>query len=392
MTDKSKYDKLGASASKKGIHEALEKAGASSDEGLFAQTNADIAGDKDYRSFLHCDGAGTKTIVAYLLYRETGDTSVFRGLAQDALVMNLDDVFCLGVPEDLLLANAISRNSSVVDDSIIEQIISSYLELAEKLIDLGIPISISGGETADCGDIVRTLVVDAVLAGRINNQEIINPIKLKSGDVIIGLSGTGQASYEDKPNSSIGSNGLTLARHTLIKNDYISKFPEVVDPNIDKDVAYAGPYSVTEVADGLNSTVGEALLSPTRTYAPVLLKAYQELGSEVHGAIHCTGGGQTKVLRFGNGNHYIKDNLFDIPPLFELIQKEGEVDWQEMYQVFNMGHRMELYVPHASAKTIVDIAKEFSIEAKTIGFVEGSSNGDNSVTIDSPQGKFTYSL
>jgi phosphoribosylformylglycinamidine cyclo-ligase len=347
----SQYEKFGASASKSGLHTALKNAGASSTHsGFFAQLGTDYTGDPKYKSFLHCDGAGTKSIVAYLLYKSTGDPNVFSGLAQDALVMNLDDVFCVGIPENLLLANTIQRNANLIDDLILEAIIKQYNALCSLFSGFGINIEMVGGETADCGDIVRTILVDAVLAGRVKNDNLINANAIVPGDIIIGLSSTGQATYENSPNSGIGSNGLTLARHALLKNEYAVTYPEVLDPAISLDTAYNGPFSVTDTHNKLNTSIGSALLSPTRSYAPLLMKIYEKLSKNIHGAIHVTGGGQTKILRFGQNNLYIKDNLFDTPPIFELIKEHGEVDWREMYQVFNMGHRFELYVPEQFAK------------------------------------------
>ena len=389
---KSRYEILGASASKSGLHNALKQAGISEQSGLFAGLNTDLAGDPDYSCFLHCDGAGTKSIVAYLLWKETGSVDAFAGLAQDALVMNIDDIFCVGAPQSLLLSNLIARNTKLIGDDILAVIIRRYKELIAELSDSGIPIELGGGETADCGDVVRTLLVDAVLAGRIAKANIINANSIAAGDCIVGLSSTGKAKYEKCENSSIGSNGLTLARHALLNKELTKKYPEIVDPEVDSESAYCGPFSVTCQPEQLGTSVGNALLSPTRTYAPVLAKIYKELTTEVHAAIHCTGGGQTKILRFGKGMRYVKDNLFDTPPLFALIQKQGQVDWREMYQVFNMGHRMELYVTENQVDQIIDIAAEFNINAQRIGFVEKNDSDDNTVNIRTVHGDFDYEL
>ena len=392
--NQSKYQQLGASATKAGLHQALNNIGLNSENNYFCHLLNDIAGDPAYSSFLHCDGAGTKGIVCYLMYKSSGDPKVFGGLAQDALVMNLDDIFCLGRPEKLVVSNLIGRNAQLISDEIIEVIIGSYKELCASLRHMGIDIEMGGGETADCGDVIRTIMVDAVVAGRIKKDNLINPQRIVPGDVIIGISNTGQASYENKPNSSMGSNGLTLARHALLNKKCAELYPEVLDPNIDKSAAYGGPFFVSDLPNKLGMTAGAGLSSPTRTYAPVLAKIYSECVSEIHGCIHNTGGGQTKVLRFGQGNIYVKDNLFPTPPLFELIQEHGKVPWMEMYQVFNMGHRIELYVPATKSKEIIEIVKSFKLEAKEIGHVEKNTDSatSNKVIVRSPHGAFEYSL
>lgn len=389
------YKSLGASASKSGLHSVLKRTANVHSGEYFASIVPDIAGRPDYYSFLHCDGAGTKAIVAYLLYRELGNARWFASLAQDALVMNLDDIYCLGKPESLLLSNTIARNSNLIKDDALEAIISRYKTLTEELKNLGIPLSLAGGETADCGDIVRTLVVDAVISGSIAKRDSIRASRITVGDVIIGISSTGQASYESTANSGIASNGLTLARHALIKNDYLKKYPEILDPNINSNLAYRGPFSLSEIVPELSMSIGEALLSPTRTYAPVLAKIYDHLGEEIHGVIHNTGGGLTKVLRFGSGNAYIKDAVFPCPAIFALIQKHAAVPWREMYEVFNMGQRIEVYLPASSAPRVVDIAKQFNLEAKEIGHVDKSpaTDGSNLVRVSAPGiGTFEYKL
>lgn len=391
----SQYQSLGASANKKGLHQALENAGIEEEKRYFARIGADIAGDPNFASFIHCDGAGTKAIPAYLLYKETGSVEHFSGLSQDALVMNLDDIYCLGEPDTLLLANTIARNAKHIGDDALSVIIQRYRTLCEELKSLGISIELSGGETADMGDVVRTLVVDAVLCGRIKKSNLISTEAIIPGDVIVGFSSTGKSSYEKQSNSGIGSNGLTLARHCLISKEYLKKFPEIVDPATDSSAVYRGPFKVTDTPENLGMSVGEALLSPTRTFAPVLKKAFQTLKSHIHGAIHVTGGGLTKVLRFGKGNLYIKDDVFDVPPLFSLIQRHGNVEWKEMYQVFNMGQRLEVYLPKEHAKELINIASSFNIDAKIIGRVEKnnqSSNGENAVRVITKEGTFDYKL
>ena len=380
------YAKLGVSSSKAGLHKALQASGTEDKSGLFAQVIPDLAGSKDHSSFIHCDGAGTKCIVPYLYWKETGDKSLFANLAQDALVMNLDDLFCIGQPETMVLANLVARNASIIDDEILEILISSYKKLVGSLQNLGIEIKLSGGETADCGDTVRTLLVDAVLSGRIENKNLINTNNIKPGDVILGLSSTGKANYEDKENSGIGSNGLTLARHAMLKNHGRE---EVINPTLDKENIYRGSFSVKDRPESLQMTVGEALASPTRTYAPFLKELYLQAFDAISGVIHCTGGGQTKVKKFGKNNLYIKDNIFPTPPLFSLIQENGKIPWKEMYQVFNMGHRMEVYLKPSALDSAIKLANSFGIEAQQIGRVEKSEN-NNKVIIKSKYGEFDY--
>ena len=387
-----RYKNLGASATKEGIHLALKNAGLETEAQYFAHLLPDIAGDNKYRSFIHADGAGTKSVVAYLRYKDTKDCSVFASLAQDALVMNLDDVFCLGQPSSMMLSNAIGRNARLVPDEAIEAIISGYSELAASLKKLGVEVDLGGGETADCGDVVRTLLVDAVLAGRIEESNLLSPSNIQSGDAIVALSSTGKASYEKVPNSGIGSNGLTLARHCLLNSSYREKYPECVDSGIDQSISYMGPYYCTDSPSELEMNVGEALASPTRTYAPVLKKIFSTLSSDVHAVIHLTGGAHTKVIRFARSKRFVKDNLFATPEIFKLIQEHGKVSWEEMYKVFNMGQRMELYVPKNRVEQVVKLAAEFSIEAKQVGHVEDSEDSQSEVIVRSDHGEFTYRL
>ncbi len=387
------YDKLGASASKAGLHKALKSAGAAPHSSLFAVVNEDIAGDEQYLSFIHCDGAGTKSIVAYLLSKATGDLSHYAGLAQDALVMNLDDIYCLGAPSSLLVANTIARNARIIDDEVIAQLVGRYRLLVENLNKHGIPISLSGGETADMGDVVRSLVVDAVVAGRIAKKGLIDTKHIAPGDVILGLASSGQSTYEDTFNSGIGSNGLTLARHALLKRAYADAEADIVDRAGITDASYSGPFDVTDTPEELNGmSVGEALLSPTRTFAPLLQNIYESFPGKVHAAIHVTGGGLTKVLRFGPGGlKFVKDNLFEPPAIFRLVQQHGGVSWREMYEVFNMGQRIELYISPEAAESIMAEASKMKIDAKLIGRVEKSNNNSNSVLVRSSHGEFEYS-
>jgi len=393
LDTKNLYEKLGASASKAGLHQALNTAGVADHSGLFAKINRDLAGNDDFASFLHCDGAGTKTLVAYLMYRETGETKWFSGLADDALVMNLDDVFCLGTPETLLLANTIARNARLIPDEALAVIIGRYRELSEKLAALGITIELSGGETADCGDTVRTLVVDAVVAGRIARAKIIDPKNICPGDVIVGLASTGQASYENRPNSGIGSNGLTLARHALMSDYYQNSFLEASDSDNKGSHTYRGSFRLTDQDSELGMQIGEALLSPTRTFAPILAELYAELGNEIHGVIHVTGGGLTKVSRFGpETNHYLKDNPFPAPAIFRLIQEQAQVPWREMYQVFNMGQRIEIYLPEKAAAAVQRVASRFGVDSRVIGRVTSRKvdGSESRVRVESEHGAFDY--
>lgn len=392
---KNKYESLGVSASKSGLHKVLQNTGLEDSLGLFAQVSPDLAGSSDHYSVIHCDGAGTKTIVPYVYFKETGSRKLFGNLAQDALVMNLDDIYCIGAPERMVLANAIARNARLIDDDCLQEIIGGYKTLTEELQALDIPLTMSGGETADCGDVVRSLVVDAVITARIAKSAIIDANRIAPGDAIIGISSTGKATYERNANSGIGSNGLTLARHSLLSSEVMREYPEIVDPQTDAEVAYRGPYRAADRPAELEGmSVAEALASPTRTYAPILQKIYEALGTNIHGVIHLTGGAQTKMLRFGKGVRYVKEHFFPVPPLFQLIQRHGQVSWKEMYQVFNMGHRLEIYCNKSDASSVMGIAHSFGLEAKQIGHVEANPNdsGSNELLLRSEFGEFTYSL
>jgi phosphoribosylformylglycinamidine cyclo-ligase len=388
----SKYEELGVSATKSGLHRALSAAGRESSSRFFAAFNSDLAGSADYVTVLHSDGAGTKSIVAYLLYRETGNARVFRGLAQDALVMNLDDIFCVGIPTKLLLTNQLARNAMLIGDDAVAAVIAGYTALVDQLRSLGIDIELAGGETADCPDVVRTLLVDAVVCARIPRAGLVDTTAISEGDVIVGVSSTGQAAYESQPNSGIGSNGLTLARHALLSRYHAQKYPEVLSPEIDAEAAYRGPYKVTDCVDSLGMPVGEALLSPTRTYAPFLVALSRELGPALHGVIHNTGGGQTKVVRFGERKLYRKHSLFEIPPIFELIQRHGAVSWREMYQAFNMGHRLEVYMRPQDVERAVSVARTYALDARAVGEVQRHAGRGNAVRLDTAHGSFTYKV
>ena len=385
-SESERYSLLGASSSKAGVLKAV----APKKPSHFIELSPDLAGDNNYRSFIHADGAGTKSIPAYIAFRETNDPSWFKGLAQDALVMNLDDIICVGSPDSMLLSNTIGRNKLNVPDDAIKNIIDGYKECTALLKDYGVELHSGGGETADVGDVVRTMIVDATIAGRIALNKTISTDNIVSGDVIIGLSSTGQASYETRPNSGISSNGLTLARHVAIPHKYADKYPEVLAPEINKAVAYKGTADIFAPRQDLGMSIIEALLSPTRTYAPILAKIYSAIDvKKIHGVINCTGGGQTKPLRFGKNVTYIKDSLFPVPPFFKLLQQMGEIPWAEMYSVFNMGHRIEIICETSVAEEIIKISEGFSVAAKQIGHVEAST-GENSVVLRSEYGEFRY--
>lgn len=371
------YASLGVSAAKNSVHEALECITSHIKMNTFASLSSDIAGDDSYYSFIHADGAGTKSIVNYLLYRASDGADscaeFFASLADDALAMNIDDVYCLGQVQSLVLSNTIARNSRLIPDAAVKVLINRYQVLCNKLAGLGIAIQMGGGETADCPDLVRTLQVDATVAGRIYKDNVIDASSIEAGDVVVGFSSTGKATYETMANSGIASNGLTLARHVLLSRGKMDCLADVADSCTNSDrSSYFGPYCVTDSHPALPYSIGEALACPTRIYAPILARIYGKLSRNVHGAIHCTGGGQAKVIRFLRNKRVVKDSLFAVPPLFELIQKTGNVSWREMYNVFNMGHLLELYLPRDCVEMAVGLAEEFGIEAKIVGCVEDS--------------------
>ncbi len=340
---------------------------------------------------MHADGAGTKSSLAYVYWKETGDASVWRGIAQDAIIMNLDDLLCVGATDNILLSSTIGRNKNLIPGEVIAEIINGTEEILAELRDMGIGIYSTGGETADVGDIVRTIIVDSTVTCRMKREEVISNHTIQAGDVIVGLASYGKASYESQYNGGMGSNGLTSARHDVFHKAIAEKYAESFDPAVPYDLVFSGNRSLTEkiaIGDGQEVTAGQLVLSPTRTYAPVIKKILDQHRAQIHGMVHCSGGAQTKVLHFVDNVHVIKDNLFPIPPLFELIQKESGTDWQEMYKVFNMGHRMELYVPQALAADIIAISKSFDIDAQIIGRVEATDK--KQVTIQSPYGEFVY--
>jgi phosphoribosylformylglycinamidine cyclo-ligase len=395
MPEKPSYEALGVSHQKEDVHAALEGV----DHGLFPDAFCriipDLAGDPTYCSIMHADGAGTKSAVAYMMYKETGDLKYFRGIVHDSVVMNTDDVLCVGATGPFFLSNTIGRNKKRIGGEIIQTIIHEYEQFAKHLQTLGLPLYTTGGETADVGDLVRTLIVDSTLVTRMSRNDVILPVNIKPGDVIVGLTSTGKATYEPDLayNSGIGSNGLTLARHGVLHHAYFTKFPEAFGPELEERWVFFGQHALTDPLPGTPLTIGEAILSPTRTYAPILLPLLREHRAELHAIFHCTGGGQTKCGKFGTALHYIKDNLFPIPPFFDLIQKSSNTPWQEMYQVFNMGHRMELLCSQSFATDIlIPLAKKFAVDARIVGHVEKAKGIRNEITIESAVGKFYYTL
>ena len=385
-----RYLQRGVSAQKEDVHNAIR----SIDKGLYPKSFCKIIPDiltssKDHALVMHADGAGTKSSLAYLYWKETGDMSVWKGVAQDALIMNIDDLLCVGVTKNIMLSSTIGRNKNLIPSEVISEIINGTEELVRDLRNFGITIFTTGGETADVGDLVRTIIVDSTVASRISRHEIIDNSNIKSGCLIVGLSSFGKSTYESKYNSGIGSNGLTSARHDIFTKILAKKYPESFDPNVPEKLVYSGSHLLTEKIEGSKLDIGSLVLSPTRTYAPVVQKIFQEVSrSSIYGMIHCTGGAQTKILHFIDNLHIVKDNLFEPPIIFDLIQKESGASPKEMYQVFNMGHRMELYVEPSIAEDIIEISKSFSVDAQVIGHVESSKN--KKLTLNTVYGTITY--
>jgi len=387
MSDR--YMKRGVSADKEDVHKAIKNV----DKGLFPNAFCKIVEDHlgqepDYCTIMHADGAGTKSSLAYLYWQETGDISVWRGIAQDAIIMNTDDLLCVGATDNILLSSTIGRNKNLIPGEVIAAIINGTEEVLAMLRTHGMNIISTGGETADVGDLVKTIIVDSTVTARMKRAEVIDNKNIKPGDVIVGLASFGQATYEDSYNGGMGSNGLTSARHDVFHNSYAAKYPETYDKEVPQDLVYSGGYKVEDTLPELPVNVGQLVLSPTRTYAPIITAVLNDLRRHIHGMVHCSGGAQTKVLHFINNLHIIKDNLFDTPPLFRMIQEESKTSWQEMYKVFNMGHRMEIYLPEEYAQTIIEISQSFNVEAQIIGRVEAATG--KKLTINSKHGNFNY--
>lgn len=385
-----RYAGRGVSAGKEDVHNAIKNV----DKGLFPQAFCKIVpdyltGDDDYCLIMHADGAGTKSSLAYMYWKETGDLSVWKGIAQDALIMNIDDLLCVGAVDNIMLSSTIGRNKNLISGEVISAIINGTEELLQDLKEFGVEIHSTGGETADVGDLVRTIIVDSTVTARMKKSEVIDNANIKAGDVIVGLASFGQASYEKEYNGGMGSNGLTSARHDVFSKILAEKYPESFDNCIPEELVYSGTKSLTDAIENSPIDAGRLVLSPTRTYAPIIKKILSQFSNkEIHGMVHCSGGAQTKILHFIKELHIIKDNLFSVPPLFKLIQEESNTDWREMYQVFNMGHRMELYVDQEIAEDIIAISKSFNVEAQIVGRVEASDK--KSLTIKSPYGDFVY--
>jgi len=389
MDQTERYMQRGVSADKEDVHNAIKNI----DKGLFPKAFCKIvpdylSNDEDYCVIMHADGAGTKSSLAYAYWKETGDLSVWKGIAQDALIMNIDDLLCVGAVDNILLSSTIGRNKNLIPGEVIAAIINGTEELLEELRNQGIGIYATGGETADVGDLVRTLIVDSTVTCRMKKDKVVDNANIQVGDVIVGLSSFGQATYEKEYNGGMGSNGLTSARHDVFKKTIADKYPQTYDTNLPKDLVYSGSYGLTDAVEGVNVDAGKLVLSPTRTYAPIIKKILDKHIGNIHGMVHCSGGAQTKILHFVDNLKIVKDNLFNIPPLFKIIQEESGTDWKEMYKVFNMGHRMELYVPEEIAQDIIAISKSFKVDAQIVGKVE--AEGEKQLTIKSEHGEFIY--
>ena len=385
-----RYAQRGVSAQKEDVHQAIKNV----DKGLYPKAFCKIipdvlTGSEDHAIVMHADGAGTKSSLAYMYWKETGDLSVWKGIAQDALIMNTDDLLCVGATQNILLSSTIGRNKNHIPGEVIAAIIEGTEELLETLNNWGVSIYSTGGETADVGDLVRSIIVDSTVTARLNKKHIIDNANIQAGDVIIGLSSSGQATYETEYNGGIGSNGLTSARHDVFSKELAAKYPESFDPTVPEDLVYSGSKQLTDALEGVPIDIGKLVLSPTRTYAPIVHQIFQNIDrSQIHGMIHCSGGAQTKILHFIDRLHVIKDALFPVPPLFDLIQKESQTSGREMYQVFNMGHRMEFYVPPSQADEIISISNSFNVDAKIVGRVEASSV--KKLNLKTPYGSYEY--
>ena len=384
-----RYNNRGVSASKEDVHAAIKNI----DKGLFPKAFCKIVpdyltGSEEHCLVMHADGAGTKSSLAYMYWKETGDLSVWKGIAQDALVMNIDDLLCVGAVDNIMLSSTIGRNKNLIPGEVISAIIAGTEELCQELEKHGVHIRTTGGETADVGDLVRTIIVDSTVVCRMRRDEVIDNSHIAPGQVIVGLASFGQTTYETSYNGGMGSNGLTSARHDVFYNELRERYPESFDASIPKDLVYVGTYALTDYVEDAELDAGKLVLSPTRTYAPIVKAVLSKLGHTVKGMVHCSGGGQTKVLHFTDKVHIVKDNLFPVPPLFKMIQEESKTPWQEMYKVFNMGHRMEFYTDEASAQEIMAIAKSFNCDSRIVGRVEASEG--NSLTIQTENGSYNY--
>ena len=389
MDMNNRYMMRGVSATKEDVHNAIKNI----DKGLYPKAFCKIipdilGGDPEYCNIMHADGAGTKSSLAYAYWRETGDLSVWKGIAQDALIMNIDDLLCVGAVDNILVSSTIGRNKNLVPGSVISAIINGTDELLAELRSMGVGVYATGGETADVGDLVRTIIVDSTVTCRMKRSDVIDNANIRPGDVIVGLSSSGKATYEDKYNGGMGSNGLTSARHDVFNKSIAEKYPETYDHSVPEDLVYSGGLSMTDSVDGSPLNAGELVLSPTRTYAPVIKKILDSLRGNIHGMIHCSGGAQTKVLHFVENVRVVKDNLFPIPPLFKTIQEQSHTDWSEMYKVFNCGHRFEIYLPSEYAEEVIAISKSFGIDAQVVGRVEESEKTE--LIIKSEFGEFHY--
>ncbi|WP_430813490.1 AIR synthase related protein [Carboxylicivirga sp. RSCT41] len=389
MSSDSRYNQRGVSASKEDVHNAIKNI----DKGVFPQAFCKIVpdilgGDDEYCNIMHADGAGTKSSLAYLYWKETGDVSVWKGIAQDAIIMNVDDLLCVGATENILVSSTIGRNKNLIPGEVISAIINGTDELLAELREMGISIFPTGGETADVGDLVKTVIVDSTVTCRMKRSDVISNHTIQAGDVIVGLSSSGQATYEKEYNGGMGSNGLTSARHDVFAKYLAEKYPESFDGSVPEELVYSGNYKLTDSVKDSPLDAGKLVLSPTRTYAPVIKKVLDEMRSDIHGMVHCSGGAQTKVLHFVDNVHVIKDNLFDVPPLFKTIHEESGTDWKEMYKVFNMGHRYEIYLSPEKADKVIEIAKSFNIDAQVVGRVEAHEG--KKLTIESEFGTFEY--
>jgi len=389
MSQEKRYQARGVSAGKEDVHAAIKNV----DKGLFPKAFCKIipdylTGSEEHCLVMHADGAGTKSSLAYAYWKETGDLSVWKGIAQDALIMNIDDLLCVGCTDKILVSSTIGRNKNLIPGEVIKALIEGTEEVLENLRSLGLEVRSTGGETADVGDLVRTVIVDSTVTSRMRRDEVVDNSNIAPGQVIVGLSSTGQATYEQSYNAGMGSNGLTSARHDVFKSEIGKKYPETFDPAVPKDLVYSGNYGLTDRVDSMPIDMGKAVLSPTRTYAPVIKAILEKDRNQIGGMVHCSGGAQTKVLHFIEEHHVIKDNLFPVPPLFDIIQKTSGTDWKEMYKVFNMGHRMEIYCEEHYANSIIEISNSFDVDARIVGRVE---EGKKALTITGPTGTFQYS-